>query len=65
MADDDKETSLDKHHPVRWKRDEWNRISEAATILRDREHIEITPTDIIRSGAIRRADEIIEAARVA
>lgn len=51
-----------RSHTVRWPADEWERIEAAARRLGDREHIDITPTDIIRSGAMRRAEQILEAA---
>lgn len=46
-------------HTVRWMIADYEAIEQAAKVLAAREHIEITPTDIIRSGAIRRADEIL------
>jgi len=52
-------------HTVRWPQEDWERIKDAARALGEREHIPITPTDIIRSGAIRRADEILTAAQAA
>lgn len=46
-------------HGIRWLPDDWAKLEAAAKILGDRENIEVTCTDIIRSGGIRRADEIL------
>lgn len=43
---------------VSWPHDQWERIESAARILSEQEHFEVTPTDIIRSGAVRRADDV-------
>lgn len=62
---EDTEKGQPRVHNVRWLPDDWAKLEAAAKVLGDREHMEITPTDIIRSGAIRRAEEIIEAAQQA
>jgi hypothetical protein len=49
----------EKVHAIKWRGQEWDRIELAAKALTDREHFTITPTDIIRSGAARRAEEIL------
>jgi hypothetical protein len=49
-------------HGIRWLPDDWKKVEEAARVLGEREHLEITPTDIIRSGALRHAAEILNGA---
>lgn len=55
----------DRGLTIRWRGADFERIEEAARTLAQREHIEVTPTDIIRSGAIRRAEEILTQAETA
>lgn len=47
---------------VRWPADHFEKIEEAARVLSERERYTVTPTDIIRSGAVLRAEEILGAA---
>lgn len=47
---------------VRWRGEEFERITAAAEALSARQRIRITKTDIIRRGALREADAILEAA---
>jgi hypothetical protein len=48
-----------RNHAVRWKAEDWERIEEAARIKGAEEHLDLTPTDIIRSGALRFVAEIL------
>lgn len=48
-----------KDHAIRWSREDWDRILHAAEILNEREHLDLTPTDIIRSGTRRYLDEFL------
>ena len=46
-------------HPVRWDRETFDRLCEAAAVWSARDHLKLTVADVIRSGALRRADEIL------
>lgn len=48
-----------RNHAVRWKAADWERIEEAAAKKGAEEHLDLTPTDIIRSGALRLVAEIL------
>lgn len=66
MSDKDNEpTQAERGLTVRWRVADLDRIAAAARALGQREHIDVTVTDIIRSGAIRRAEEILDAQQVA
>jgi hypothetical protein len=47
---------------VRWNAEDWAKLKDAAEAETARQGFRVTPTDIIRSGAIRRADEILNPA---
>lgn len=49
----------EKKHTVIWNGDDWEKIARAAKVLGGREDIELKEVHIIRSGAIRRAEEIL------
>lgn len=59
MADPARQIPDYKDHAIRWARDDWERILQAAEILNEREHLDLTPTDIIRSGTRRLLDEML------
>lgn len=49
-----------KVHQVGWKAEAWTRILKAAEALAEREHLRVTPTDIIRKGTLQYVDEILD-----
>lgn len=54
--------ALKKTYPVTWEAGEgedWPRILEAARVWGEREHVDFTPADIIRSGTRRFVDELL------
>lgn len=55
----------DRIHAVRWDRDVFARLERAAEVWSEREHLSLTVADVIRTGAIRRADEILSAVEAA
>ena len=62
MTESASETLEPRHHTVRWLGPDWKRLEEAAKRLAEQTHIEITPTDIIRSATLKRVDEVLNAA---
>jgi hypothetical protein len=46
-------------HTIKWDSVDWDRIEEATRLLGERHHIDLTTTDIIRSGARRFVEEIL------
>lgn len=51
--------ATDRPHTIRWDLSDWERLEEAARVLGERQHLDLAPVDIIRSGARRFADEIL------
>lgn len=49
MADSGKQDG-EKYHPIRWNPVDWERIEKAAEVLTRTEHVEHSPTDVIRKG---------------
>lgn len=48
-----------KNHGMRWSGEDWRKMEDAAKAMSERTHIPVGPTDIIRAGAKRFADEIL------
>lgn len=58
MPETSKQTES-RTHNMRWDGEDWDRIADAASKLSELEHLDLSPTDIIRSGARRFAEEIL------
>ena len=54
--------SLSLPRSIRFSPSQWEKIEAAAAALNEREHLGVDAADIIRSGAVRRADEILDEA---
>jgi hypothetical protein len=54
--------NLSIQRSIRFAPSQWAKIEAAAAALSAREHMNIDPIEVARSGAIRRAEEILEAA---
>lgn len=54
--------SGDRKHTVVWDLEEWRKLEAAAEALGQREGFKVIPADIIRSGALRRAEEVLSGA---
>ena len=52
-----------KVHQVRWEADDWARILRTAEVLGDRDHLNLTATDIIRSGTLKLVEATLGPAR--
>lgn len=59
MADPARQIPEFKDHQIRWAQEDWDRILQAAEILNERQHLDLGPTDIIRSGTRRLLDELL------
>jgi len=51
--------------PVKWNAEDWAKLKAAADLRTAAEGFRVTPTDIIRSGALRRAEEVLAGAEAA
>lgn len=56
-----KEPAEKRKHTVVWDPEDWDLIERAARKLGDEQHLDLAPLDIIRSGAVLRAKEILSA----
>jgi hypothetical protein len=59
MTEPEKPEATEKRHMVIWQLEDWEKLEAAAALMNEREHLSLIPADIIRSGAIRRAEEIL------
>jgi len=62
MEDAIKEAPDKRKHTVVWDREDWELIERAAQKLGEDQHLVLDPVDIIRSGTLLRAREILTAA---
>jgi hypothetical protein len=55
----EEKASDDRIHSVRWDRAVFERLERAAEVWSERDHISVSAADVIRTGAIKRADDIL------
>ena len=53
------EQTEDRIHAVRWDREVFARLEQAADRWAEQAHLSISVADVIRTGAIRRAEETL------
>lgn len=58
MAEDDKEDRYRKH-TLLWKREDWERVEQAARTLGQEVHADVSVPDFVRGASLRRAEEIL------
>jgi hypothetical protein len=51
--------NLSLQRSIRFSPSQWEKVEQAAAKLSAREHLNIDPVEVARSGAIRRAEEIL------
>ena len=61
MNEPGKETQPRVIRNIGWDHEDWERIEEAARRRGEQEHLDLTPTDIIRAGTRRLVAEILDA----
>lgn len=59
MSDPVKPEAESRKHTVIWRAEDWDRIEQAARAIQDREHVEVSPVDLIRGATLRRVEEIL------
>lgn len=59
MTDPASQETGPKEFPVRWAREDWDRLMGGLAVMNEREHLNLKPTDFIRTAVRRLAEELL------
>jgi hypothetical protein len=59
MTTGNKPSEAYRKHSVLWPNEDWEALEKAARLLGEREHIPVSPVDLIKGSTMKRVHEIL------